>query len=117
MRTIWRIGFTLLLLVVLLGTLAVAGILSWVGDQEAVRIVVDGEVWSMKMPTGWGFVGILAAVALALVLLLTVVPVLVVMAVVIGLIGTILGGLFALAPVLIVAGLIWWLVQRSRQPS
>lgn len=117
MRTIWRIGFTLLLLVVLLGTLAVAGILSWVGDQEAVRIVVDGEVWSMKMPTGWGFVGILAAVALALVLLLTVVPVLVVMALVIGLIGTILGGLFALAPVLIVAGLIWWLVQRSRQPS
>ena len=117
MRTIWRIGFTLLLLVVLLGTLAVAGILSWVGDQEAVRIVVDGEVWSMKMPTGWGFIGILAAVALALVLLLTVVPVLVVMALVIGLIGTILGGLFALAPVLIVAGLIWWLVQRSRQPS
>lgn len=117
MRTIWRIGFTLLLLVVLLGTLAVAGILSWVGDQEAVRIVVDGEVWSMKMPTGWGFVGILAAVALALVLLLTVVPVLVVMALVIGLIGTIVGGLFALAPVLIVAGLIWWLVQRSRQPS
>ena len=101
----------------LLGTLAVAGILTWIGDQEAVRIMVDGEAWSMKMPSGWGFIGILAGVALTLLLLLTVVPVLVVLALVIGLIGTILGGLFALAPVLIVAGLIWWLVQRSRQPS
>jgi hypothetical protein len=56
-------------------------------------------------------------VALGLLLLLTVVPVLVVLALVLGLIGTIIGGLFALAPVIIVAGLIWWLVQRSRQPS
>ncbi len=117
MRTFWRIGFTLLLLTVVLGTLAVAGILSWVGDQEGVRIVIDGEPWSMKMPTGWGFVGILAAVAVALLVMLTVVPVLVVLALVLGLIGTIIGGLFALAPVLIVAGLIWWLVQRSRRPE
>jgi hypothetical protein len=117
MRTLWRIGFTLLLLTVVLGTLAVAGILSWVGDQEAVRVIVDGETWSMKMPTGWGLVGVLAGVALGLLLLLTVVPVLVMLALVLGLIGTIIGGLFALAPVIIVAGLIWWLVQRSRQPS
>jgi hypothetical protein len=37
-----------------------------------------------------------------------------VLALVIGLIGTVLGGLVALAPVLLVAALIWWLVQRSR---
>ena len=117
MKTFWRIAFTLLLLLVVLGTLAVAGILSWVGDQETVRIVVDGEPWQFRMPTGWGLVGVLAAVAMTLILLLTVVPVLVVLALVIGLIGTILGGLFAMAPVLIVAALIWWLVQRSRRSA
>ena len=114
MKTFWRVCLTLLLITVALGTLAVAGILSWVGEQETVRVVVDGVPWSLKTPDGWGLVGILAAVALGLLLLLTVVPVLVVLALVIGLIGTIMGGLFALAPVLIVAGLIWWLVQRSR---
>ena len=64
-----------------------------------------------------GLVGVLAAVAATLLILLTVLPFVVLLALVIGLIGTVLGGLVALAPVLIVAGLIWWLVQRSRQPS
>jgi len=117
MKNIWRIVFTLLLLTVVLGTLAAAGILSWLGDQEAVRIIVDGETWTMKAPTGWGLVGVLAGVAVSLLLLVTVVPVLVVLALVLGLVGTIIGGVLALAPVVIVAGLIWWLVQRSRQPS
>ncbi len=114
MRLFWKITLTVMLLIVLLGTLAVAGILSWAGEQDAVRIVVDGEPWSLKVPSGWGLVGVLAAVAAALLILLTVVPVLLVLALVIGLIGTVLGGLVALAPVLVVAALIWWLVQRSR---
>ncbi len=115
MRTFWRVSLTLLLIIVALGTLAVAGILSWIGDQDTVRIIVDGEPWTLRMPSGWGLVGILAAVAVGLLVLLTVVPVLVVLALVLGLIGTVIGGVLALAPVLIVAGLIWWLVQRSRR--
>jgi hypothetical protein len=114
MRLFWKITLTLMLLIVVLGTLAVAGILSWVGEQDAVRVVVDGEPWSLTVPSGWGLVGVLAAVAVTLLVLLTVVPVLVLLALVIGLIGTVLGGLVAMAPVLIVAALIWWLVQRSR---
>ncbi|MBU6194309.1 MAG: hypothetical protein KGP02_05390 [Burkholderiales bacterium] len=117
MRVVLRISLILLLLIVVLGTLAVAGILSWVGEQETVRIIVDGEPWALTVPTGWGLVGVLAAVAATLLILLTVLPFVVLLALVIGLIGTVLGGLVALAPVLIVAGLIWWLVQRSRQPS
>ena len=117
MRTFLRISMTLLLIMVVLGTLAVAGLLSWIGDQETIRVVVDGEALSLKMPTGWGMVGVLAAVAAVLLLLLTVVPALVALALVLGLIGTIIGGLFALAPVIIVVGLIWWLVQRSRRPA
>ncbi|MFM8736477.1 MAG: hypothetical protein ACKOGB_02025 [Betaproteobacteria bacterium] len=115
MRLFFKITLTVMLLIVLLGTLAVAGILSWAGEQDAVRIVVDGEPWSLNVPSGRGLVGVLAAVAAALLILLTVVPVLLVLALVIGLIGTVLGGLVALAPVLLVAALIWWLVQRSRQ--
>lgn len=115
MRTFWRVSLTLLLIIVALGTLAVAGILSWIGDQDTVRIIVDGEPWTLRMPSGWGLVGILAAVAVGLLVLLTVVPVLVVLALILGLIGTVIGGVLALAPVLIVAGLIWWLVQRSRR--
>ena len=115
MRLFFKITVTVMLLIVLLGALAVAGILSWAGEQDAVRIVVDGEPWSLNVPSGWGLVGVLAAVAAALLILLTVVPVLLVLALVIGLIGTVLGGLVALAPVLLVAALIWWLVQRSRQ--
>lgn len=114
MKAFFRICMTLLLMMVVLGTLAVAGILSWIGDHETIRVVIDGEPLALKMPSGWGMVGVLAAVAAVLLLLLTVVPVLVVVALVLGLIGTVIGGLFALAPVLIVAGLIWWLVQRSR---
>ena len=114
MRLFWKITLTVMLLIVLLGTLAVAGILSWAGEQDAVRIVVDGEPWSLNVPSGWSLVGVLAAVAAALLILLTVVPVLLLLALVIGLIGTVLGGLVALAPVLVVAALIWWLVQRSR---
>ena len=117
MRTFLRICLTLVLIMVVLGTLAVAGLLSWIGDQETIRVVVDGEALSLKMPTGWGMVGVLAAVAAIMLLLLTVVPVLVVLALVLGLIGTVIGGVFALAPVLIVAGLIWWLVQRSRSSA
>lgn len=117
MKIFWRISLTLVLIIALLGTLAVAGILSWIGDQDTVRIIVDGEPWQFKMPSGWGLVGVLAAVALSIILLFTVVPVLVVIALTVGLIGTLIGGLFAIAPVLIVAALIWWLVQRSRQPS
>lgn len=117
MKIFWRVSLSLLLIMVLLGTLAVAGLLSWIGDQEAVRIIVDGEAWSMKMPTGWGFVGLLAAVALGIILLVTVVPALVVLALIIGLIGTLIGGLFAIAPVLIVAALIWWLVKRSSRQT
>lgn len=115
MRTFWRVSLTLLLIIVALGTLAVAGILSWIGDQDTVRIIVDGEPWTLRMPSGWGLVGILAAVAVGLLVLLTMVPVLVVLALILGLIGTVIGGVLALAPVLIVAGLIWWLVQRSRR--
>ncbi|MFM7971611.1 MAG: hypothetical protein ACKPCJ_04980 [Betaproteobacteria bacterium] len=115
MRLFFKITLTVMLLIVLLGTLAVAGILSWAGEQGAVRIFVDGEPWSLNVHSGWGLVGVLAAVAAALLILLTVVPVLLVLALVIGLIGTVLGGLVALAPVLLVAALIWWLVQRSRQ--
>ncbi len=117
MRTFWRVVLGLVLLITVLGTLAVAGMLSWLADQETVRVIVDGQAVSVKLPSGWGFVGILAAVALGIVVLLTVVPVIVVVALVVALVGTVLGGLFAMAPVLIVAGLIWWLVQRSRQPS
>ena len=75
MKTFWRVSLTLLLIIVALGTLAVAGILSWIGDQDTVRIIVDGEPWTLRMPSGWGLVGILAAVAVGLLVLLTVVPV------------------------------------------
>lgn len=117
MKFFWRISLSLLVIMVLLGTLAVAGLLSWIGDQETVRVIVDGEAWSLKMPTGWGLAGLLAAVALGIILLVTVVPVLVVLALIIGLIGTLIGGLFAIAPVLIVAALIWWLVKRSSRQT
>lgn len=116
MKTLLKIGLLLVLIVTVLGTLAVAGIVSWMGDHELIRLVVDGQSVELKMPTGWGLVGLLAAVAAVLILLLTVVPVLVLLALVVGLLGTVLGGLVAIAPVLIVAGLIWWLVQRSRRP-
>lgn len=114
MKTLLKIAMGLVLTVTVLGTLAVAGLLSWVGDQELIRLVVDGQTVEMKMPSGWGLAGLLAAVAAVFIILLTVVPVLVLIALVLGLIGTVLGGVLALAPVLIVLGLIWWLVQRSR---
>lgn len=114
MKTLLKIGLVLVLMITALGTLAVAGVLSWLGDQELIRLMVDGQAVELKMPSGWGLVGLLAAVAAALIILLTVVPVLVVIALLLGLIGTIIGGVLALAPVVIVIGLIWWLVQRSR---
>lgn len=114
MKTLLKIGLALVLTVVVLGTLAVAGLLSWLGDQELIRVVIDGQAVELKTPGGWGLVGLLAAVAVALILLMTVVPVLVVIALILGLVGTVVGGVLALAPVLIVAALIWWLVQRSR---
>jgi hypothetical protein len=117
MKIIWRISLTLVLIIALLGTLAVAGLLSWIGDQDTIRIIIDGEPWQFSMPSGWGLVGILAAVALSIILLFTVVPVLVVIALAVGLIGTLIGGLFAIAPVVIVVALIAWLVQRSRQTA
>lgn len=114
MKTLLKIALVLVFTVALLGTLAVAGLLSWIGDQELIRLVVDGQVVEMKMPSGWGLVGVLAAVAAVFIILLTVVPVLVVVALLLGLLGTVLGGVLALAPVLIILGLIVWLVQRSR---
>lgn len=117
MRTFWRVILVLVLLITVLGTLAVAGMLSWLADQETVRVIVDGKAVSLRLPSGWGLVGILAAAALGIIFVLTVVPVIVVIGLAVALVGTVLGGLFAMAPVLIVAGLIWWLVQRSRQPS
>ena len=48
MRLFWKITLTVMLLIVLLGTLAVAGILSWAGEQDAVRIVVDVGDWDQS---------------------------------------------------------------------
>lgn len=117
MKIFWRVSLGLVLIMVLLGTLAVAGILHWIGDQETIRVIVDGEALSLKMPTGWGLVGVLAGVALAIIILVTVVPALVVLALLMGLVGTVIGGLFAIAPVLILVALIWWLIKRSRPAS
>lgn len=110
----WMLGLALVLVV--LGTLAVFGVLHWVSEQEAVRVLVDGHVVDLSLPQGWSLVGLLAVVALSLMLLVFLVPSLIVLALVIGLLGTLLGGVFALLPLLLVGGLIYWLVKRSTRP-
>mgnify|MGYP006281955907 CR=1 FL=1 len=116
MKTFLRWTFGLALLMTLLGTLAVFGLMTWVADQETLRLFVDGQRVTVTLPQGWSLVGLLSLVALALLLVILLVPALVIVALVLGLLGTLLGGVFALLPVAALVALIVWIARRSSGP-
>lgn len=113
MKTLWKWSLGLAIVMAALGTLAVFGLLSWVADQEAVRLFIDGRQIDLTLPQGWSLVGALAAIALTLLMVIIAVPALVVLALVLGLLGTLLGGVVALLPLAAVIALIVWVVKRS----
>lgn len=114
MKVLFRWVMVIALMLVALGTLAVFGLLNWVAEQGAVRLLVDGQTIDLTVPSGWSLAGLLSVVALTLLILVFLVPTLVVLAVLLGLLGTLLGGFFALLPLLLVIGLIVWVIRRNQ---